>query len=236
MLNSLSSTLVAMKKDHQSGTGARDLLLSQRDEKTESLSLTRREISYLDAEQVVLSFTSRSMMSDVTSKIEEPVSLALQMLWGDDRKFQFRFGEYRGEPAAYREVLKREVGSGGSGKDGKDGGKDGTPEEYEAFDPDEQSGGGISDTVSLILDLSIMQMLENPVCGLISRDEPGKFVDKENGAEKAKNIAFFLKEYVRRTGVQFLFITHVDQLKDVADRAFEVQKVREMTSRVVRVK
>jgi hypothetical protein len=222
MFNSLSSTLAAMKKDHQSGTGARDLLLSQRDEKTESLSLTRREISYLDAEQVVLSFTSRSMMSDVTDKIEEPVSLALQMLWGDDRMFKFRFPQegYRGEPAAYREVLKRESPA----------------DEYEPFDPDEQSGGGISDTVSLILDLSIMRMLENPVQGLISRDEPGKFVDKENGAEKAKNIAFFLKEYVRRTGVQFLFITHVDQLKDVADRAFEVQKVREMTSRVVRVK
>jgi len=224
MFNSLNTTLQVMKKDHQSGTGARDLLLSQRDEKVETLSLIRTEIKYLDAEQIILSFTSRSMMLDVTDKIEEPVSLALQMLWGDDRKFQFRFGEYRGEPAAYREVCKREIE------------KDGTPGEYEFFDPDEQSGGGISDTVSLILDLSIMQMLENPVQGLISRDEPGKFVDKENGAEKAKNIAFFLKEYVRRTGVQFLFITHVDQLKDVADRAFEVQKIKEMTSRVVRVK
>ncbi|HYH03630.1 MAG TPA: hypothetical protein VEC37_11045, partial [Bacillota bacterium] len=153
--STLAATLQSMKKDHQSGTGARDLLLTQRDEKSETLILTRREISYLDAEQIIFSFTSRSMMSDVTDKIEEPVSLALQMLWGDDRKFRFRFGEYRGEPACWREVLKREAGSGGSGKDGKDEGMS----EYEAFDPDDDSGGGVSNTVSLVLDLSNMQLL-----------------------------------------------------------------------------
>lgn len=219
-LSQIVTALTAMKQHYQSQKGARDLLIDQQDKLVDELADLQREITFLDQEQAILTHTSKTMMGDLVARIEEPVSMALQMLWGDDRRFRFNFGEYRGEPAAWREILKRE-----------------SPEaEYEAFDPDNQSGGGVSDVVSLILDLSVMQMIDPVPQGPVSRDEPGKFVDKERGAEKARNIAFFLKEYVARTGMQFMFITHIDQLAEVADRAYRVVKIKEMTSRVERVK
>lgn len=220
-INTILSQLNNMKQHYSQKLGEKNLLLRQQQALSDELSTLRREIKSLDAEQVVLSHVSRTMMADMTSRIEEPVSMALQLLWGDARRFRFRFGEHRGEPAAWREVLKREGG-------------DDSP--WEVFDPDSQSGGGVSDVVSLVLDLSVMQMVDNVPQGLISRDEPGKFVDKENGAEKARNIAFFLKEYVARTGIQFMFITHIEQLAEVADVAYRVEKIKEMTSKVVRVK
>lgn len=219
-LDQLTTALTAMQDHYNKQSGARDLLLRQQQDKETDLQDLRHEITLLDQEQAVLVFTSKQMMNDLVSRIEEPVSMALQLLWGDDRRFRFNFGEYRGEPAAWREILKRES----------------PDEEYAAFDPDNSSGGGVSDVVSLVLDLSIMQLLDPVPQGIVSRDEPGKFVDKQNGAEKARNIAFFLKEYVRETGMQFVFITHIDQLAEVADVAYRVEKQKEMTSRVVRVK
>lgn len=219
-LDQLTTALTAMQDHYNKQSGARDLLLRQQQDKETDLQDLRHEITLLDQEQAVLVFTSKQMMNDLVSRIEEPVSMALQLLWGDDRRFRFNFGEYRGEPAAWREILKRES----------------PDEEYAAFDPDNSSGGGVSDVVSLVLDLSIMQLLDPVPQGIVSRDEPGKFVDKQNGAEKARNIAFFLKEYVRETGMQFVFITHIPELAEIADVAYRVEKVKEMTSRVVRVK
>jgi hypothetical protein len=216
----ISAALAAMNKDHEKGTGARDLLVTQQQEKTDTLNNLRQEIRLLDAEQAVLSYTSRSMMNDLVSRIEEPVTAALQLLWEDDRLFRFRFDTYRGEPAAYREVMKRES----------------PEEEYSAFDPDEQSGGGVSDIVSLILDLSFTQLIDPPPGGIFSRDEPAKQVDRQGGDRKTQNIAFFLKEFVRRTGIQFVFITHNSKLAETADVAYEVRKIKEMTSQVVKVK
>lgn len=219
-LDQLTTALAAMQDHYNKQSGARDLLLTQQQTKQQELQDLRHEITLLDQEQTVLTHTSKVMMNDLVSRIEEPVSMALQLLWGDDRRFRFNFGEYRGEPAAWREILKRES----------------PDEEYAAFDPDNSSGGGVSDVVSLVLDLSVMQLLEPRPQGLVSRDEPGKFVDKQNGAEKARNIAYFLKEYVRETGVQFVFITHIPELADIADVAYRVTKIKEMTSRVERVK
>ncbi len=219
-LSKIEDSLNNMNSHYQSQIGALNLLLTHKQQLVEELDNTRQEIKLLDQEQSVLVFTSRQMMSDLTHRIEEPVSMALQLLWGDDRRFRFNFGEYRSEPAAWREILKRES----------------EELEYEAFDPDSSSGGGVSDVVSLVLDLSVLQLLDLVPQGIISRDEPGKFVDKQNGAEKAKNIAFFLKEYVARTRLQFVFITHIDELAGVADVAYRVEKQKEMTSRVVRVK
>lgn len=219
-LNQITTALDSMRQYHSQQSGARDLLLTQQQQLTDELTTLRGEIILLDQEQAILTYASRSMMNDLTHRIEEPVSMALQLLWGDDRRFRFNFGEYRGEPAAWREILKRES----------------LDHEYAAFDPDSSSGGGVSDVVSLVLDLSVLQLLDPVPQGIVSRDEPGKFVDKQNGAEKAKNIAFFLKEYVARTGMQFVFVTHIEELAGVADVAYRVEKVREMTSKVVRVK
>ena len=216
----MNSALESMKQKYQEGVGARNLLLNQQLEKTDSLLSLRHEIRHLDAEQVVLSHVSRSMMNDLVSRMEEPVSMALQLLWEDDRLFRFRFDTYRGEPGAWREVLKRE---------GEDG-------EYEAFDPDEQSGGGVSDIVSLIQDLSFSQLLDPPPQGLFSRDEPAKHVDRQGGDKKTENVAFFLKEFVREAGLQFLFITHNEGLEKAGDVVYRVVKVKEMTSKVERVK
>jgi len=218
--SAITTALTAMKQKHEQGVGARNLLIAQQQEKIDTLNDLRQEIRLLDAEQAVLSHTSRSMMNDLVSRIEEPVAMALQLLWEDDRLFKFRFGEYRGEPAAWREVWKRE----------------GPEEEYLAFDPDEQSGGGISDIVSLILDLSFSQLIDPPPQGPFSRDEPAKHVDRQGGDKKIENVAFFLKEFVREAGLQFLFITHNEGLEKAGDVVYRVEKIREMTSRVVRVK
>ena len=218
-LQPIQESLAAMRAAYQSQAGARDLLIAQQLTLTDRLADTRRDVRLLDQELALLSHVSRSMMDDLTHRIEEPVTAALQLLWEDDRLFKFNFGTYRNEPAAWREIWKRE----GEG-------------EYQPFDPDEQSGGGVSDIVSFILDLSIREMVDPRPQGIMSRDEPAKHVDRQGGDQKTKNIAYFLKEYVRRTGVQFIFITHNSELAKVADMAYEVRKVREMTSEVVRVK
>lgn len=223
-IESITQSLATMRQHYAAQCGARDLLIAQQHELTDELTDLRQEISLLDQEQVVLVHVSRLLMNDLVSRIEEPVSMALQLLWGDDRMFRFRFGEYRGEPGAWREVLKREVN------------KDGVLGEYEAFDPDEQSGGGVSDIVSFVLDLSMMHLIDPPVMGLLSRDEPAKQVDRQNGDEKTENLAFFLKEFVRRTGIQFIFITHNSTLEKAGDRVYRVEKVGEMTGKVVLVK
>lgn len=224
----MNSALESMKQKHEQGIGARNLLLAQQKEKTDSLISLRHEIRLLDAEQVVLSHTSRSMMNDLVSRMEEPVSMALQLLWEDDRLFRFRFDTYRGEPGAWREVGKRES----PGKEGEDVGEVG----YEFFDPDESSGGGVSDIVSLIQDLSFSQLIDPPPAGLFSRDEPAKHVDRQGGDKKTENVAFFLKEFVREAGLQFILITHNENLEKVGDVVYRTVKVKEMTSRVERVK
>ncbi len=219
-LLAIHSALAAMQQKYGQGIGARNLLIAQRDEKIAALAGLREEIRLLDAEQAVLGHTSRSMLNDLVARIEEPVTMAMQLLWEDDRLFRFRFGEYRGEPAVWREVWKRESPG----------------EKYSAFDPDEQSGGGVSDIVSLILDLSFSRLVDPPPMGLFSRDEPAKHVDRQGGDKKIEGVAIFLKEFIRRTGLQFIFVTHNESLEKAGDAVYRVEKIRELTSRVVRVK
>jgi len=76
-------------------------------------------------------------------------------------------------------------------------------------DPMSAAGGGVVDVASFALRLSCILLAKPPVRRLLVMDEPFKFLSEEYRGR----IRTMLEQLSEELGVQFLMVTHIDQLK-----------------------
>lgn len=80
-------------------------------------------------------------------------------------------------------------------------------------------GGGLVDVVSLALRLCLYSLEKSD--NLIVLDEPFKFLS----VDLRPKAALLLKELSYKLNLQFIIITHIPEIEEVADKLFKVQKV-----------
>lgn len=84
---------------------------------------------------------------------------------------------------------------------------------------DEESGGGISDIVSLANFLTMNILNSDQNSAIILLDEPTKFVS----LGKAEQVGQFLKDISNQFNKQILMVTHAQDTAKYADKTFHVQ-------------
>jgi len=85
------------------------------------------------------------------------------------------------------------------------------------FDPENDMGGGIVDIIAFALRI-VLWSLESPRSrNIIILDEPFRFV-----GDYAALAGKMLKEVSHMLGIQFLMITHEEELAEIADKAYKV--------------
>jgi DNA repair exonuclease SbcCD ATPase subunit len=202
MLERIESSLSYMRDAYTKGTGARDLLRTQKSDQEKALVDAAATIATWEQVQLLLTKTSEYAREQLKARIEETVTAALQAVFGDDLQFRVIIKEYRDQAAAEWQVVS----------------KYGDVEV--AANPQDARGGGIVDIVSLALRLAMLELARPKVMGPVVLDEPGKMVSKEY----AGNMGYFLKQYAMKTGRQVILVSHNEELIAAADKTYRVTK------------
>jgi DNA repair exonuclease SbcCD ATPase subunit len=82
-------------------------------------------------------------------------------------------------------------------------------------------GGGVVDLAAFSLRVVLWAINSPRTSNVIVLDEPLKFVDKT----RLEQVGVMIKKLSEMLGIQFIVVTHEDQLIDTADRAYLVEKI-----------
>lgn len=184
--------------------GQLGLLKAQVLDKTKRVDGLLYEVEVSTKARWVLAETARISQGQLTEYIESIVTMAIRSVY--DRPFRFivDFRINRNKSECYLMVYE---------------GEEKSREEMvaEAFFPEDEEGGGLLDIISLALKV-VLWSLENPRSrATLLEDEPMK-----NLGSLRPLAVKLLKRMSQDLGIQYLIITHEDELAEVADKAWRV--------------
>jgi DNA repair exonuclease SbcCD ATPase subunit len=200
-IQQVEASLVQMQSHYAKAQGKKELLESSLGLAQEKLEQIKKDIAQGELVQALFTKTSEYARVQLKQRIEATVTAGIQAIFQNDDEFFVEMGEFRGQPAADWQVKTK----GG------------------VVDPHEADGGGLSDTVSTTLRLSIIETARPKPGGPVLLDEPGRNLSgQSSGSDYLPNMAVFLKEYARQTGRSLLIVTHEEPLMEMADAAYRV--------------
>lgn len=249
MLNTLTKSLQSMQRHYNEESGKRKMLMEQRAELQRKLDAVINLILIREQAILLLTRTAEVARGQLVQFIEQAVTPPLQAIWGDSRYFkvrQFVHNSKTNEAGADFEVYKP-VGKD-SGKDVRDNAAnseifDGGTNSFVPVHPYSASGGGLSDVVSCVLQMTLLEISKPRPGGPLCLDEPSKQLDnvKDGGeeddanslAKKQEALAEFIAAYAVSSGRQVLLSSHNATLIRKANRVVKVEPVDAVTCKVV---
>ena len=156
-------------------------------------------LSLLEKSQLLIQRVAQDTQSKLKFKVEDVVNTALDAVFPDEYSFSLDFELSRGKTEA-RLVFN-------SKKTGRE------------IDPMNASGGGVVDLTSFALRIACFA-LEQGTDNVIVLDEPFRFISRDLQSRAGE----ILKSLSRKMGIQFIIVTHIAEMIDVADKIFEVKK------------
>lgn len=196
-LQQIEQAITAMTGLYNREVGARDLLQSSLEGYQKEQARIADQLKISEQIQMLLTKSAEYARAQLKGRIETTVTAGIQAIFGNDDEFHVEMGTYREQPTANWRVATK----GG------------------VVDPEESDGGGISDTVSMALRLSLMEIGRPKPGGAVFLDESGKHVSKEY----LPNMAEFIREYARTAGRQVFLVTHAAEMAAMADKSLSVK-------------
>lgn len=196
-LQTLKADLVTVGRKLASMEGKRDLLLQQRDEAVIKRAEAQNELDSNDLVQILLQKSSDYARQQAKTRIEEIVTSALTVVYGEAYEFRLDLQVRSNRPELDYYLKRGDIVT-------------------QLKPPDYDNGGGIVDVITLALRLAVAE-LDN-VKGTLWLDEIGKHVS----ARFAPHVAFFLKEYSEKFKRQMVLITHNSDLAEAGDLSLAV--------------
>ncbi len=135
--------------------------------------------------------------------IEELVTQGVQAVFGDEHGFQMENVIQRNKPETEFYVVNR-----GHRRHLRD-----------------ESGGGVIDVIALCLRVVVWAISNNRSAPIIILDEPLKFLD----GERQVNAGLMIQRLSAMLGIQFIIVTHEDQLIAAADVLYKTSKPGKIT-------
>lgn len=169
---------------------------------------SENKLKLIEEAQVFLQKVAQSTQEKLKFQIEDIVNLALESVFPDEYLFQMNFNVSRGKTEA--ELVFQDKRTG------------------QTIDPMEASGGGVVDLTCFALRISAFA-LETGTDNLIIMDEPFKFISRDL-QERAGEI---LKTLSQKMKLQIIFVTHIPEFIEVADKVFEVRKNDRGISKII---
>lgn len=169
------------------------------------LERVEKRMSLLQLAREKLSVIGIETQNKVKGFMEGSVNKGLKEVMGQEYEFKIDFQVNRNQPEAFLSVLKNDLPYILNG---------------------EETGGGLLDVVSLLMRLVIWAMKPDRTSGFFALDEPFKFLDED----KFDGVGCLLKELRDQMGIQFLIVSHDEEIVDLADRVWECIQGRDGVS------
>lgn len=162
----------------------------------EKVKTTEREINFSEKAQAIIQKVAKDTQSQLEFHISDIVTMALDTIFDEPYKFKVGF------------VLKRNKTECELSFE-RDG---------ELIDPLSASGGGVIDVASFALRIALWTLQAPKSRNTIILDEPFKFLSKDLLPRASE----LLIELSNKLNLQFIVVTHLDELTDCADKIFQV--------------
>lgn len=179
-------------------------LEGQRQRAEGALQTTERKVTELTqrsddaaAAQSIIQGAAKLTQQQLEYRISELATLALKTVFPDPYALTVSFEEKRGRTEC--EILLK--------RDGEEGVR-----------PMEACGHGVLDVAGLALRLSLWSLKRPRSAPVFILDEPFKNVSRDYQPQ----VAALLKELSSRMGIQFIIVTHEEEIADNADKIFRV--------------
>lgn len=198
------STIQEIRSSYERMRGKQDALTEEfTKNKKEIKSLRQLQDAVKEAQDIVAAVASMTQNA-FTIHLSELASLGLETVFDEPYKLRVEFDtkRNRSEATVFFEPINNEEGR---------------------IDPMEASGGGVVDVAAFALRMSLWTLTgrtkqrSSPVMIL---DEPFRFVSQDLQPRASR----LLKEVSKQLGIQFIIVTHEQELIQEADRVFYVSK------------
>ncbi len=160
------------------------------------ITITKQEVKFSEKAQVIIQLIAQQTQQELEIKISDIVSLALDTIFDEDYKFKINFIVKRNKTEC--ELLFE-----------KDG---------DLMNPLTDDAGGAVDIASFALRIALWTLQAPRSRSTIVLDEPFKFLSKDLLPRASE----LIKELSDKLSLQFLIVTHLDELTENADRVFKV--------------
>jgi len=164
----------------------------------ETLTDNKRRAKNLEEAQLIIQQVAQKTQSELEFQISEIVSMALSSVFDDPYEFKIEFVLRRGKTEADLYFMKN----------------------GEKFYPLEDNGGGAVDVAAFALRVALWNLSRPKTRNTLILDEPFKWLSKghlQRAGEMLKVISDKLK-------IQIIFVSHIPELIESADRVFNVVK------------
>ena len=182
----------------------KDKIYSDIDQRKSQIKLKNRELKNTEEAQLILQTVAQQTQMNLEKKISEIVSLALSAVFEDPYKFKIQFEIKRGKTEANISFTRNGI----------------------SFDPMTEAGGGVVVIAAFALRI-VSWYLQTPKSrNTLLLDEPFHFLSHNWQAKASEMLAAISKNF----NLQFIIVTHIEELKESADRIFEVTQKNGISS------
>lgn len=147
----------------------------------------KTEVNDSEEAQILAQIVAQKVQEEAHNQIASVVTKCFEAVFDDPYTFEIIFEKKRGRTEASL-IFK---------KDGLE------------FDPLTSTGGGVVDVAAFALRLSCLMLSKPALRKILIMDEPFKFVSHEF----RNRIRILLETLSKDMGVQFIMVTHIDELK-----------------------
>lgn len=199
-----TKTLESVRRAYDRACGQRDSVIKDlAAEKKNRKALVVLQDSIKEAQTIVAAVAAETQNA-FTVHLSDLATLGLETVFDEPYKLRVEFEtkRNRSEASIFFEPMTNEEGR---------------------IDPLEASGGGVVDIASFALRVSLWTLTgrtKRRSAPVMILDEPFRFVSQDLQPRASQ----LLKEVSKRLGIQFIIVTHEQELIEEADRVFRVEK------------
>lgn len=176
--------------------GAKNLLLNSIQNLDHRINQTKREGWHIEAARDVIHAVAVKTQEEVQMCLESAVSHALRSVFDEPYKFHVDFEIKRQRTEANLTISKQ----------------------GEKITPRDSSGGGVIDIISFTLKVLLWSLAPNHPAPVLLLDEPFRFVS----TDLQPKVGELLREVQEQMGIQFVVITHEEELIEFADCVYKI--------------
>lgn len=193
-----------LKNKLERAKGKQEILSKNLKSLRDSLKISKKNLIQSEKAQKIIQEVARKTQEQIKFHIEDIVSMALAAIFPDPYEFKLDF------------VIKRNKTECDLWFERDD----------KRIKPIEASGGGAVDVASFALRIALWNLKFGKKNNTIILDEPVKFVSKD----LIDKVSELLKKLSDKLGIQFILVTHINELIEHSDKVFKVTQKNGISS------
>lgn len=198
-----------LKAKYNRRKGEYDKVLKDKQANEAKLTAYKSQLIDWESERIILQKISETARERARTRLESTMTSALQYTFGPEFSAEIEMGASAGKPVADVYIVT-DYGNGNIIR----------------TKPQDSRGGGIIDIISIALRIAMIQLHSDPpINGPIILDEPGKHVSADYSIKLAEFLKFISTQFKK----QIIFVTHNEDLKAIADLAYDVTLIDGVT-------